>query len=300
MCPPLWAVRARLKGTEDITPRICSTVIEKGHDSSQVVAYISIVGHFGLDDSEAVEESSLFFAHPVCQTSTDFVSSRLLFWFAHVFHLAVFNRFLVLHFSALARPADHDEFETVPAAQSRQCHSQASRRNGTVDSVSRRYSSTTPVYFHEPLTDSPSPDDDHVQLPFVKEYYAQRASVPGTLLVTEATFISPQASGYANVPGIYTPEMVAAWKEVTAAVHQRGSIIFCQLWCLGRAATAKVLAAKGLDVVSASDIPISARSAVPRPLTEDEIQQLIRDYANAATAAIEAGFDGVEIHGANG
>jgi NADPH2 dehydrogenase len=94
--------------------------------------------------------------------------------------------------------------------------------------------------------------------------------------------------------------MIAAWKDITAAVHERGSVIFCQLWCLGRAASAKLLAAHGLDVVSASDIPISAKSAVPRPLTEDEIQQLIRDYANAATAAIEAGFDGVEIHGANG
>ena len=62
----------------------------------------------------------------------------------------------------------------------------------------------------------------------------------------------------------------------------------------------KNMDAKGLDVVSSSNVPISPKSAVPRPLTEEEIQQLIRDYANAAKAAIEAGFDGVEIHGANG
>ena len=143
-------------------------------------------------------------------------------------------------------------------------------------------------------------DDNHAQLAFVKEYYSQRGSTPGTLLVSEATFISAQASGYPNVPGLYDQAMVDAWKPVTAAVHAKGSFIFCQLWCLGRAAGKKNLESKGLSVVSSSDIPISPKSAVPRPLTEDEIQQLIRDYANAAKAAIEAGFDGVEIHGANG
>jgi NADPH2 dehydrogenase len=145
-------------------------------------------------------------------------------------------------------------------------------------------------------------DENHVPLlPMVKEYYAQRACVPGTLLITEATYISPQASGYANVPCLFTPEALKAWKEVTDAVHEKGSFIYCQLWALGRAATTKFMEGKGLDVVSAGDIPISKDSSVPRALKEEEIQQFIKDYAKAAKNAVEvAGFDGVEIHGANG
>jgi len=66
-------------------------------------------------------------------------------------------------------------------------------------------------------------DDAHVQLPFVKEYYAQRASVPGILLISEATFISPRGLGYPNVPGIYNDAQIQAWKEITDAVHVKGS-----------------------------------------------------------------------------
>jgi NADPH2 dehydrogenase len=144
-------------------------------------------------------------------------------------------------------------------------------------------------------------DDNHVPLPMVKEYYTQRACVPGTLLITEGTFISTQASGYASVPGLFTPEQLKAWKEVTNAVHAKGSFIFVQLWHLGRAASATFLKGKGLDVVSSSAVPISKKSDTPRALSEEEIQQTIRDYASAAKAAVEiAGFDGVEIHGANG
>lgn len=145
-------------------------------------------------------------------------------------------------------------------------------------------------------------DDSHVQLPFVKEYYAQRASVPGTLLISEATFISPAASGFGNVPGIYNDEQIRAWKAVTDAVHGKGSFIYCQLWNLGRAAVKKVLEKEpgNIGVVSSSDIPISSDNAAPRPCTEEEIHGFIGDYAQAAKNAIEAGFDGVEIHGANG
>jgi NADPH2 dehydrogenase len=145
-------------------------------------------------------------------------------------------------------------------------------------------------------------DDNHVPiLPLVKDYYVQRASVPGTLLITEATFISPQASGYASVPGLWTQEQLKAWREITDAVHAKGSYIFCQLWALGRAAGAPFMESKGLDVVSSSGIPISEKSAVPRELKEEEILQFIKAYADAARNAIEvAGFDGVEIHGANG
>jgi NADPH2 dehydrogenase len=141
----------------------------------------------------------------------------------------------------------------------------------------------------------------HVPLPFVKEYYAQRAVVPGTLLVSEATFISPRGSGSPEVPGIWTQEQIVAWREITAAVHARGSYIYLQLWCLGRTAKAEVLQEHGLDVISASDIPISAERSTPRPLREEEIWTLIEEYAQAARNAVDgAGFDGVEIHGANG
>jgi NADPH2 dehydrogenase len=145
-------------------------------------------------------------------------------------------------------------------------------------------------------------DDNHVSiLPMVKEYYAQRACVPGTLLVTEATFISPQASGYPSVPGLFHPDQLKAWKEVTDAVHEKGSFIYAQLWALGRAASADFMKSKGLDVISSSATPIDDQHAVPRAMTEDEIEEMIKAYAKAAKAAVDiAGFDGVEIHGANG
>jgi 2,4-dienoyl-CoA reductase-like NADH-dependent reductase (Old Yellow Enzyme family) len=131
-------------------------------------------------------------------------------------------------------------------------------------------------------------DKDHVQLPFVKEYYAQRASVPGTLIITEATFISRQAGGYPSVPGLWSKEQIAAWKEVTDAVHAKGSFIVVQLW------------AEGFEVTGASPIPADSDSATPRELTVDDIKSFISDYAQAARNAVEAGFDGVELHGANG
>ncbi|MCJ1387252.1 Chanoclavine-I aldehyde reductase fgaOx3 [Xylographa bjoerkii] len=143
-------------------------------------------------------------------------------------------------------------------------------------------------------------NDAHVPLPIVTEYYAQRASVPGTLLITEATFISPRGSGYDNIPGIYSAAQVAQWKEITAAVHAKHSYIYLQLWALGRAAKPDLLAAEGYDYVSSSATPMSSDAPEPRALTEPEIHAFIADYASAAKNAIEAGFDGVEIHAANG
>ena len=145
-------------------------------------------------------------------------------------------------------------------------------------------------------------DDNHVPLPFVAEYYEQRGSYSGTLLITEATFIAPEAGGYANVPGIYNAEQIKGWKAITDAVHAKGSFIYLQLWALGRAAKAETLKAELGDagkVVSASDIPITG-GPTPVPLTEEEIHKFIGFYAQAAKNAIEAGFDGVEVHGANG
>jgi NADPH2 dehydrogenase len=146
-------------------------------------------------------------------------------------------------------------------------------------------------------------DDQNVPLPMVAEYYAQRASVPGTLLITEATFIAPQAAGYPNVPGIWNKDQITAWKTVTDAVHAKGSYIYLQLWALGRVANPDVL--KGMPggpyaVRSASDIPEKEGATVPTPMTTAEISEFVGLYAQAAKNSIEAGFDGVEIHGANG
>ncbi|KAJ5615661.1 hypothetical protein N7537_000775 [Penicillium hordei] len=144
-------------------------------------------------------------------------------------------------------------------------------------------------------------DDNYTPLPFVKEYYAQRASVPGTLLISEATSIAARAGGYPNAPGIYNDAQIAAWKEVTDAVHAKGSYIYLQLWALGRVASRELLQAQGgFDLISSSATPMDAKSATPRALTETEIHGWIADYAQAARNAIAAGFDGVEIHGANG
>lgn len=143
---------------------------------------------------------------------------------------------------------------------------------------------------------------NHVPGPYAAAYYSQRASVPGTLVITEATFISPAAGGCDFVPGICTEEQVAGWKEVTDAVHEKGSFIFCQLWALGRAAYPDVLAKEcGAPLVSASPIPLSRRpTPVPHALTEPEIKEFIETYVTAARNAVAAGFDGVELHGANG
>jgi NADPH2 dehydrogenase len=144
-------------------------------------------------------------------------------------------------------------------------------------------------------------DENNVPLPkIVKEYYEQRASVSGTLLITEATFISPRADGYANVPGIWNEEQIKAWKEITDAVHAKGSFIYVQLWALGRLAKPDVLEPRGLKVVSSSAVAVGPDSPAPHALEESEIQEFIQEYAQAARNAIKAGFDGVEIHGANG
>ncbi|KAJ7182994.1 hypothetical protein C8R43DRAFT_868356 [Mycena crocata] len=147
---------------------------------------------------------------------------------------------------------------------------------------------------------------NHVPLPHVKEYYAQRASVPGTLLITEATYIAPKAGGHDNVPGIWSEEQIAAWKEITDAVHAKGSFIYLQLWALGRAAEPSHLENEdpSFPYVSASDIPLKDRPATdirPRPLSIQEIQEYPKLYATAASNAVhKAGFDGVEVHSANG
>lgn len=144
-------------------------------------------------------------------------------------------------------------------------------------------------------------NDDHVPLPFVAEYYAQRASVPGTLLVSEATYISKRHGGYPNAPGLWNNEQVEAWKTVTNAVHAKGSFIFAQLWALGRASMNKDFAGgEPVRVISSSAVPLEEGAQNPEALTVEEINETVHEYAHAARNAIKAGFDGVEVHGANG
>ncbi|KAF8997296.1 hypothetical protein BDQ17DRAFT_1248809 [Cyathus striatus] len=137
--------------------------------------------------------------------------------------------------------------------------------------------------------------------PLVKDYYTQRGSRPGTLLISESTFIAPQAGGFPNIPGIWSKEQIAAWKEVTDSVHAKGSFIFLQVAAMGRGADPAALEALGYPYVGASPIPPSYRpTPVPRELTVAEIAEYVELYAQAARNGIEAGFDGVEIHGGNG
>jgi len=138
------------------------------------------------------------------------------------------------------------------------------------------------------------------------EYYVQRRSAG--LLITEATTISEQANGWVDSPGIYTEEMTAGWKSVVDAVHAQGGIIFLQLWHMGRASHSSFHG--GQPAVAPSAIKINAEyihtangkqpHEVPRALETAEIPGIVNDYRNAARRAKQAGFDGVEIHGANG
>ncbi|KAI0450523.1 putative N-ethylmaleimide reductase [Xylaria acuta] len=142
--------------------------------------------------------------------------------------------------------------------------------------------------------------NEHVPLDMATEYYSQRASIPGTLLISEGTFISALDGGVPNVPGIYNEKQIRAWKEVTDAVHGQGSYIFCQLWVPGRAAIAGFAESEGISIYSSSATPMEPDRGPPRELTVEEIQEKIRTHVTAAENAIEAGFDGVEFHGANG
>ena len=140
----------------------------------------------------------------------------------------------------------------------------------------------------------------------VVDYYVQRASAG--LIVSEATTISPQANGWLGSPGIYTDAMEAAWRQVTDAVHARGGRIFLQLWHMGRASHSDFH--EGRPPVSASAVKIGGDGIhtplgkrpyeAPRSLQTHEVAAVVGDYAAAARRARAAGFDGVEIHAANG
>lgn len=134
-------------------------------------------------------------------------------------------------------------------------------------------------------------------------YYAQRASAPGTLLISEATYVSEASSGYPDAPGIYKKEHIEGWRKVADAIHEKKSFLFVQLWALGRAANKADIESRGLPYVSSSNVAddgINAEKPVPRALTVAEIKEYVASFAQAAKNSIEAGADGVEIHGANG
>ncbi|WP_338848186.1 alkene reductase [Massilia sp. W12] len=156
-----------------------------------------------------------------------------------------------------------------------------------------------------PLTRSRAQAGD-VPGPHAAEYYAQRASAG--LIIAEATQVSAQAKGYAWTPGVYSPEQVAGWRQVTQAVHAAGGKIFLQIWHVGRVSHPSLQPGNALPVAPSAIAPDGNAFTeqgfqpfvTPRALEAAEIPAIINDFRHAAAMAREAGFDGVEVHGANG
>jgi N-ethylmaleimide reductase len=157
-----------------------------------------------------------------------------------------------------------------------------------------------------PLTRNRATPDGDVPNPLIAEYYAQRATAG--LIISEGTQISPEGKGYIQTPGIYSAEQVAGWKKVTEAVHAKGGRIFAQLWHVGRVSHTS-LQPNGQAPVAPSAITARTKAftpagfadaSPPRALEKSEINRIVDDYRKAAENAKAAGFDGVELHGANG
>ena len=153
-----------------------------------------------------------------------------------------------------------------------------------------------------PLTRCMS-DDNLVPTQAMVDYYARRADAG--LIISEATIIRPDAQGYPNTPGLFTNEQVQGWRKVTEAVHAKGGKIFAQLWHVGRVAhphffDGEVLAPSAIGIEGSVPRMRELTYQTPKAATLEDIKLLINDYAKAAENAVEAGFDGVEIHGANG
>jgi len=157
-----------------------------------------------------------------------------------------------------------------------------------------------------PLTRNRALPDGDVPHDLNAKYYAQRASAG--LIIAEATQISPEGKGYIQTPGIHSDAQVAGWQKVTDAVHAKGGRIFLQLWHVGRISHVS-LQPDGKQPVAPSPIAANAQTFIetgfadvsePRALETDEIARLLDDYRKAAENAKAAGFDGVELHSANG
>ena len=163
-----------------------------------------------------------------------------------------------------------------------------------------------------PLTRQRAAQPGDVPTDLMALYYRQRAGAG--LMVSEGAQIEPRGQGYAWTPGIYSPEQIAGWRKVTDAVHAEGGVIFAQLWHVGRVSHT-ALQPDGAAPIAPSAIPAVKVKAfietnagagtlvepsIPRALSVGEIQELVALYAQAAQNALDAGFDGVEIHAANG
>lgn len=163
-----------------------------------------------------------------------------------------------------------------------------------------------------PLTRSRSSQPGNIPNDLMAAYYRQRTGAG--FMVTEGTQIEPRGQGYAWTPGIHSPEQIAGWRKVTDTVHAEGGIIFLQLWHVGRVSHTS-LQPGGAAPVAPSAIAANAvkvfietgpgegalaEPSIPRALTTAEVKELVQLYAQAARNALEAGFDGVEIHCANG
>ncbi|KAG7587291.1 NADH:flavin oxidoreductase/NADH oxidase N-terminal [Arabidopsis thaliana x Arabidopsis arenosa] len=148
----------------------------------------------------------------------------------------------------------------------------------------------------------------NVPQPHAILYYSQRTT-PGGLLIAEATGVSDTAQGYPDTPGIWTKEHVEAWKPIVDAVHAKGGIFFCQIWHAGRVSNSG-FQPNGQAPISCTDKPLMPKMRAngidealftpPRRLSIEEIHGIVNDFRLAARNAMEAGFDGVEIHGAHG
>ena len=163
-----------------------------------------------------------------------------------------------------------------------------------------------------PLTRSRSTQPGNIANELMAEYYQQRSSAG--FMVSEGTQIEPRGQGYAWTPGIHSAEQIAGWQKVTRAVHDAGGVIFAQLWHVGRVSHT-ALQPEGQAPVAPSAIPASqvkvfietapgsgmlSEPSMPRELTTAEVRELVQHYAQAARNALQAGFDGVELHCANG
>lgn len=156
-----------------------------------------------------------------------------------------------------------------------------------------------------PLTRSRANNSEHIVTPLIAEYYRQRSTAG--LIISEGSQVSPRGVGYVNTPGIYSQEQMEAWKQVTKAVHQEGGKIFIQLWHVGRLSHPEFingelpLAPSAIKFDYDSRTPSGPKPApIPHEMTIEEIKTVVGEFKNAAKNAMEAGFDGVEIHSSNG
>ena len=161
-----------------------------------------------------------------------------------------------------------------------------------------------------PMTRSRTAQPGDIPTDLMAEYYAQRASAG--FIITEATQISSQGKGYSFTPGMFTTEQVTGWKKITKALHNKGGHIISQLWHVGRmshasfhadslpVAPSKIAPNAQVWIVGDDGIGRMVDCPVPRALSKKDIKDIIYDYRHAAKNAIEAGFDGIEIHGGNG